>query len=83
MSSRSLQLHINSGGRWLVDTALGGVQVGQAFQAADGSWSVEFEGGFVEAPDLDAALRLVVDSIRSFPCSDWPDGGRGRLGQPR
>jgi hypothetical protein len=45
--SVSLQLHIDSNGYWLIDPALGGVQVGEAFQEKDGSWSISFEGGDV------------------------------------
>lgn len=37
----SLQLHINSSGHWLIDTDLGGVQVGQSYQSKDGSWNVD------------------------------------------
>jgi hypothetical protein len=71
-----LELHIDTNGCWLVDTALGGVQVGEAFQEKDGSWIVDFSGGgFVEAPDLESALQLVANQydpsrVHVSPMSD-------------
>jgi hypothetical protein len=32
----SLQLWIDSNGHWFIDTELGGVQVGEAFEQSDG-----------------------------------------------
>ena len=57
-----LQLHINSGGHWLIDTDLGCVQVGEAYQNEDGAWIVTFvDGNSVESRDLETALQLVAN----------------------
>jgi hypothetical protein len=37
----ALQLWVDNSGHWFVDTDLGGVQVGQAYQQSDGTWAVE------------------------------------------
>jgi hypothetical protein len=60
----SLELWIGQGVHFFVDT-FGGigsqVQVGQAFQEDDGSWTVEVNNEFVTAPDLETAKRLFVE----------------------
>jgi hypothetical protein len=56
-----LQLWIgHDGGYFFVDTSLG-VQVGQAFQNSDASWSVEVNDKYLSAPDLEGAKRLFVE----------------------
>ncbi|HWK68581.1 MAG TPA: hypothetical protein VNS34_26960 [Rhizobiaceae bacterium] len=55
-----LQLWINENGHFFVDVSLD-VQVGQTWRKDDGSWTVEVNGQYVSAPDLEAAKRLFVD----------------------
>jgi hypothetical protein len=55
----ALQLLINDTDHFFVDTDLG-VQVGQAHQEGDGSWSVEVNDGMHTAPDLESAKRLFL-----------------------
>ena len=54
-----LQLFINDTGHFFYDTEVG-VQVGQAYQKRDGSWSVEVNDNTLSAPDLESAKRLFV-----------------------
>ena len=55
-----LQLYINDTGHFFVDTDVG-VQVGQAYQEDDGSWSVEINDDMHTVPDLESAKRLFLD----------------------
>ncbi|TGQ51627.1 hypothetical protein EN836_23010 [Mesorhizobium sp. M1C.F.Ca.ET.193.01.1.1] len=57
----ALQLWINDTGHFFVDTRLGGIQVGQAWVADTGKWTVEVNDDFFSARDLDDAKRLFVD----------------------
>jgi hypothetical protein len=58
----ALQLWIGQGGHFFVDTFLDcTIQVGQAYQESDGSWTVEVNDEFLSVPDLEAAKRLFVD----------------------
>ena len=57
-----LQLHIDNNGHWFVDTELGGVQVGNAYQQTDGSWVVTVNECILEAPDLHSAMRIFADN---------------------
>jgi len=65
----SLELWIGQGEYFFVDyfgtgqvQSIGsGVQVGQAFQEDDGSWTVEVNNKFLTAPDLETAKRLFVE----------------------
>lgn len=56
----ALQLWINDSGHYFVDTALGGMQVGQAWPTPAGDWAVEINDRLHSASDLDAAKRLFV-----------------------
>jgi hypothetical protein len=57
-----LQLLIGQGGHFFVDTFLDcTVQVGQAYQKSDGSWTVEVNDELLSVPDLEAAKRLFVE----------------------
>ena len=55
-----LQLFINDTGHFFYDTEVG-VQVGQAYQEDDGSWSVEINDDMHTAPDLESAKRLFLE----------------------
>ena len=55
---------MRDGGHFFLDTALGDLMVGQAEEMSDGTWSVEVNDEWVEAPDLGAAKRLFVESLR-------------------
>ena len=55
-----LQLFINDTGHFFYDTEVG-VQVGQAYQEDDGSWSVEINDDTHTVPDLESAKRLFLD----------------------
>jgi hypothetical protein len=57
-----LQLHIDNNGHWFVDTELGGVQVGDAYQQTDGSWVATVNECILEAPDLHSAMRIFADN---------------------
>lgn len=54
-----VRLYINDTGHFFVDTDVG-VQVGQAYQEDDGSWSVEVNDEMLSAPDLEAAKHLFL-----------------------
>lgn len=58
-----LALWIGGGCHFFVDTFLDcDVQVGQAYQKSDGSWTVEINDEYVEGvANLDAAKRLFVE----------------------
>jgi hypothetical protein len=61
-----LQLLTGHGGHFFVDTFLGcRVQVGQAYQKSDGSWTVEVNDEYLSATDLETAKRLFVELGRS------------------
>jgi len=58
----ALQLWSGQGGHFFVETILGcSVQVGQAYQEADGSWTVEVNDESLSVPDLESAKRLFVE----------------------
>ena len=70
-----LQPWINEWGHFFVDSELGGVQVGQAWQDADGLWTVEVNDNCVSAPDLESATHLFIERydrslVRLSPLSD-------------
>jgi hypothetical protein len=58
-----LQLWIGQGDYFFVDNFLGcPVQVGQAYEESDGSWTVEVNDEFLKkVPDLEAAKRLFAE----------------------
>ena|SRR5271165_2223935 len=60
----ALELWMQGGGHWFVETDFGDVIVGQAEQSTDGTWSIEVNGGdwFHHIPDLEAAKRVFVDN---------------------
>ena len=41
----ALELWMQGGGHWFVETDFGDVMVGQAEKSTDGTWSVEVNGG--------------------------------------
>ena len=55
-----VQLCINHTGHFFYDSDVG-VQVGQAYQEDDGSWSVEINDDMHSVPDLESAKRLFLD----------------------
>ena len=54
----SVELHITSFGNFFVDGALGGVQVGQAYETDDGSWIVEVNDELLRVTDFKDAIRV-------------------------
>jgi hypothetical protein len=56
----ALELWIGNGGHWFVDTDLG-VQVGQAYEQADGSWCVEVNDRSLPVRDLETAKRTFAE----------------------
>jgi hypothetical protein len=77
----ALQLWINESGHYFVDTRSGGLQVGQTWQEADGSWTVEVNDEMLSVSGLEAAKRLFVDLydrsrvvLTPFTIADEGDG---------
>jgi hypothetical protein len=72
----ALQLWVDNSGHWFVDTELGGVQVGQAYQQSDGTWAVEVNDITFEAPNLETAISNFVKKydrslVHLSPMSDF------------
>ena len=59
----ALELWMQGGGHWFVETDFGDVVVGLAEKSTDGTWSVEDnDEWFFDVPDLEAAKRVFVDN---------------------
>jgi hypothetical protein len=56
----SLKLHILGDDFYFSDAELGGAQVGQTYRKRSEGWTVEVNDEWLEAPDLEAAIRLFL-----------------------
>ena len=68
------------GGHWFVETDFGDVVVGQAEKRANGTWSVEVNGGdwFHHIPDLEAAKRVFVGKYdKAYAAAQCGPGSSG------
>jgi hypothetical protein len=58
----TIELWIGGGGHWFVDRDLGNVQVGEAHEDADGTWSVVVNDEAIHVPDFEAVKRVFLES---------------------
>ncbi len=76
----ALELWMQGGGHWFVETDFGDVIVGQAEQSTDGTWRIEVNGGywFHHIPDLEAAKRVFVDKYdKAYAAAQCGPGSSG------